>query len=393
MDIQLLLSRWFNDEITEEEFKLLIDWYAGGNNINGELNLFLETQWQSIGHENSYTPKEAQRLFEHTINHKEQKEVPVFKLPRPGKVIKRFNIVRVAVVVGILFCIGIALNHFYNKGSGGEYKPFANSDAAPGSNKAFLTLADGSNVLLDSAGKKMLQQGAVTVRQSGKGELEYLGKGAVSENTAYNTLTTPRGGKFEVKLPDGSRAWLNSASSIRYPVMFSGAERLVEVSGEVYLEVVHNEKMPFKIRTNHSLIEDIGTEMNIYDYSDEAVSAITLISGSIKIATNGKSNVLATPGQQSVLNNHGPYISQADIEEVSAWKNGYFLFNNEDIQSIMRKLSRWYNIDVEYQGEVSKEKCSGSISMQRNISSVLNMLSYSRSVHFKISGHKVTVMP
>jgi ferric-dicitrate binding protein FerR (iron transport regulator) len=204
-------------------------------------------------------------------------------------------------------------------------------------------------------------------------------------------------GTYQLTLSDGSKVWLNAATSMRYPENFAGNERKVELLyGEAYFEVAHDAKMPFKVMGAGQTIEDIGTQFNINAYENESDIKTTLLEGGIKVYNNNGSAIL-TPGQQAKVKNGMPrskiiVISAANTEEAVAWKNGYFRFNNEKIGSIMRQLSRWYNIDVSYEGKITDEGFYGRISRYKNISDVLKMLEDTRSVHFKVEGRRVTVI-
>ena len=184
---------------------------------------------------------------------------------------------------------------------------------------------------------------------------------------------------------------LNAASSLKYPTSFTGSERRVELAGEGYFEVAHNKLKPFKVISNGQEIEVLGTHFNVNAYTDEFGIKTTLLEGSVKISAAGL-YTLIRPGQQALFANHRLSVGDADIKETIAWKDGYFDFKNESIESIMRKLSRWYDIDVQYDGKVTGEGFYGEISRFKNISEVLSMLEQTELVHFKIEGRRVTVI-
>ncbi|HEY4286361.1 MAG TPA: FecR domain-containing protein [Puia sp.] len=400
MDIQQLLSKWLNNEITTKE---LAEWYHNnheGKNIEAELSAMLEKEWDNEDRpeELHYSSKQLQQLVTNVLKRGDVKTA----VGRTGRVYW-LKIGRLAAAVFVFVFIGVVVWQRY-----GPKKQFAAeqsaADIAPGTNKAILTLANGSQVSLDSAGSQVIYQGNAVIKQSAGGKLAYSGDngssdaGGGSDDIAakmqYNTLATPRGGTFQLTLPDGTKAWLNSASFIRYPVAFNANERVVETSGEVYLEIVHNAKVPFRIKTRTAMIEDVGTAMDICDYPDEKSATVTLAEGAAKVLnlTGNRKEVLKA-GQQGLLDGSSLDVQQVDVEAVTAWKNGYFRFNNEDIVSVMKKLSRWYDIKVEYQGMISPDNYTGTISMHRNISNVLDMLGYSQTVHFKIVDQKIIVGP
>jgi len=260
----------------------------------------------------------------------------------------------------------------------------------PGGNKAVLTLADGSTIALDPAQQGTLaQQGHVKVSNSGAAVLTYAGNGHAQE-MIYNTLATPRGGQYQLLLADGTKVWLNASSSISYPVSFKGKERKVMIQGEVYFEVAKDPAMPFKVVARDATVEVLGTHFNIMSYEDEHATNTTLLEGSVKVLT-GKQQAILTPGQQSKVAPTGEIkIREADIEEVMAWKNGWFQFNSWDIERIMRQVARWYDVDIAWEGPVPTGHFSGVVSRDNNIGQVLKIMQ-AGGVRFNITGRKVTV--
>jgi transmembrane sensor len=214
-----------------------------------------------------------------------------------------------------------------------------------------------------------------------------------SSEVVYNTISTPRGGQYQLMLADGSKVWLNAASSLRFPASFVGKERKVELLGEAYFEVAKNAKMPFKVKVNGMEVEVLGTHFNINSYENESTIRTTLLEGSVKINKNNSSSLLK-PGQQAQMNKAGEIkiINDADVEEAIAWKEGKFQFDRADIHDIMRQLTRWYDVDVEYKGTVSSH-FGGTISRDVNLSQVLNMLHLTGEVKFQVEDRKVVVMP
>lgn len=254
-------------------------------------------------------------------------------------------------------------------------------DVPPGGNKATLTLADGTSITLDSA-NKVIQQGSTAIRQQ-NGQLEYSNQGV---DAVFNTLSTPRGGQFQVTLPDGTKVWLNAASSLKFPVAFTGKERVVSLTGEAYFEVVHNEKMPFKVQTTGLVIEDLGTHFNVMAYPDEAMVKTTLLEGAVSVS-DGKKNIRLKPGQQTV----GMKVQSVDVEQAVAWKNGEFSFRHTSIYEVMRQVSRWYDIDVTYQDSLDTY-LSGNIKRSENISAIFKMLEVAGDIKLKTDHRKVSVM-
>ena len=260
------------------------------------------------------------------------------------------------------------------------------NDISPGGNIAFLTLADGRKIsLTDAKNGQLAEQSGIKINKTADGQLEYTISNSdnSSQSISYNTIETPAGGQYQINLPDGSKVWLNSASSLRYPVRFVGKERRVEISGEAYFEVAHNSRMPFKVANASQTVEVLGTHFNIMAYPDETSTKTTLLQGSVKIIKENKSKIIS-PGQQTRVKDGNIDVVDVDVNEATAWKDGYFMFKSEDIQSIMRQISRWYNLEVTYQGNFPEKVFGGKISRSRNVSEVLEILESTGSIHFKI---------
>ncbi len=266
------------------------------------------------------------------------------------------------------------------------------TDVAPGGSKAVLILADGSQVTLDSAGNQVIQQGSTAIRQQA-GQLRYDAADDASA-VSYNTLKTPRGGQFRIMLPDGTGVWLNAESAIRFPTAFRGKERLVEISGEAYFEVAKNAAMPFRVNVaGRAAIEVLGTDFNINAYGDEEGIQATLLSGAVKVSKNGRSAVLK-PGQQARVTTGISVVDGVDVEKVMAWKNGVFNFKDAKLKEVMKQLSRWYDIEVEYRGDVPNTEFWGKMGRNLTLLQVLNGLEAS-GIHFRLenNGKKLVVLP
>lgn len=276
----------------------------------------------------------------------------------------------------------------------------------PDKTKATITLADGRVVYLDNTGSGQLaQQGGVQLVKMPDGQIAYhlsaaqagTTTGEVIKELQLNTLNNPRGSNvIDMQLADGSRVWLNAGSSITYPVAFTGAVRRVTISGEAYFEVAPDKLKPFYVSKNTMEVQVLGTHFNVNAYDDEPEIKVTLLEGAVKVSNNGDSRQIQ-PGQQATIYHSsasGRLIinNSVDIEQVMAWKNGKFSFNRADIKTVMRELSRWYNIEIEYQGHITKDLFGGDIQRNLSLSRVLDFLKQSQ-VHFKVSGSKVIVMP
>jgi transmembrane sensor len=264
------------------------------------------------------------------------------------------------------------------------------ADVTPGAYKAQLVLDDGSTIELDSAGnRKLAQQGNMQVMNA-DGQLVYRKDATTKATALYNTLKTARGQMYPVKLSDGSAVWLNSSSSIRFPVAFTEQERRVEITGEAYFEVAHNDKKPFTISVNGTEVQVVGTVFNINSYTDEGSMRTTLLSGVVKVKKGGQ-QVTIKPGEQAQVVHENIKVNRdVNIGKEVAWKNGLFYFKNEDLKTIMRQIARWYDVDVVYEGNVSKEGISGKIYRNANLSEVLKLLNV-LDVNFKIEGKKLII--
>ncbi len=261
----------------------------------------------------------------------------------------------------------------------------------PGGDKAILTLANGTTIVLDSAAAgNIAVQGGVNVVKGG-GQLSYQGTANTSE-VLYNTVSTPKGGQYLLSLADGSRVWLNAASSLRFPTAFRGADRLVELTGEGFFEVAHNSQKPFHVQVNDMQVKVLGTQFNINGYADDGNMRTTLIEGSVMVSSEklGRSAVLK-PGQQAVLKINALDVEKdVDTEEVMAWKTGYFIFNDRSVEEIMKQVSRWYDVDVMYESLVEPKYFSGAVKRKGDISDVLKIMEQA-GVKFKQEGRKIIV--
>jgi ferric-dicitrate binding protein FerR (iron transport regulator) len=273
-------------------------------------------------------------------------------------------------------------------------QPKQNDIAPPSGNKAVLTLADGTKIELDSSGNGTIAlQGNVRITKQSNGEISYAGSAA--NEVSYNTLNVPRGSTpLGLTLSDGSQVWLNVGSSLTYPTAFTGKERKVKITGEAYFEVAHNASMPFIVQHDDVTVSVLGTHFNVNTYEDETAERITLLEGSVRVSKNKMSQIL-NPGQQASIANESAIkvLDDVNMDEVMAWKNGKFRFGeNTDIGTIMRQISRWYNVDIEYEGRVN-QRFWGSISKDVNVSKVLKILEATGGVKFKVEGNKIIVMP
>ncbi|RVU00707.1 FecR family protein [Mucilaginibacter limnophilus] len=288
--------------------------------------------------------------------------------------------IRLAAAASIVLCL--IFGSFYILQKQEPDQPHYSNDVAPGHSKATLTLANGQKVLLTKGLYKQLTQGAASI-QIDNGIIYSKGITDAAKIT-YNTLSTAAGEQspYPLILPDGSKVWLNAKSSITFPIAFSGKQRTVKMRGEAMFEIVHDEKHPFIVQTDEQTIEDIGTIFNVNAYADETATRTTLVEGKVKV-----NNILLSPGQQS----DGHSLKKVNVKRYTAWQNNDFHFENDAIESIMKELARWYNIEVKYEGDITTEKFTAQINRDKNLSSILQILENTKGVHFKVEGRRVTV--
>ena len=319
------------------------------------------------------------------------KSIPV--IPRYKKF---FNWPRVAAAAAILIAAFTGIYFLFNQKPKQDIAQSGSTNQkeiiVPGGDKAILILADGSAIVLDTLHTGSLpQQGNTRIVKLNTGSLAYNAGAGSQLETLYNTLSTPSGGQFQLVLPDGSKVWLNSSSSIRFPTAFNGDERKVELTGEAYFEVAKNAAKPFKVSVKEMEVEVLGTHFNIMAYDDEKSINTTLLEGSVKVS-KGSTGKILVPGQQSKVGSGGNIkITEADVEEAIAWKNGFFQFNSYDIETVMRQVARWYDVQVVYKHKIPGGNFSGIVSRKNNISRVLEILQ-GGDVQFKIEGKKVIVL-
>lgn len=250
-------------------------------------------------------------------------------------------------------------------------------DALPGTSKAVLTLADGTTVPLDSAGASQIEEKDGTRINKGQGSLVYDHSGNTEEKVLFNTLATPRGGEYQITLPDGSRVWLNAASSLRFPTRFAGNDRTVYLNGEAYFEITPNAQQPFHVQlSDNQQITVLGTSFNVMNYADENNITTTLVTGKVMVSGPGGQQAVLAPSQQAVITKGASHlsVSEADIDKTIAWKTGMFEFEDDDLPSVMRQLARWYDVTVVYEGAVPDQHYSGSIRKTAALSQALRIL-------------------
>lgn len=382
--INELADKWLKGTITEEEKQSFEDWYNREAEQHPEWTRDLDEQ----------TLKN--RLFGGIVEKIEMKEQDTKKIVsrthRQRQLYKWFSAAAAAVVI---FTIGTWLFQYHDPSS--QVKNKASNtliDLPPGHQAATLTLADGSVIDLDAAQNgEVTIQGKTIVSKQG-GQVAYIPPVEKEKlPVLYNTINTARGNQYHLVLSDSTRVWLNSASSLYFPAVFSGNERLVELTGEAYFEVAKNATMPFRVKVNGIEVEVLGTHFNMNAYADEGAIETTLLEGSVNVK-NDKTSVLIKPGERAVIRNNESEISisEADIDKVMAWKKGFFEFDNTELPAIMRQISRWYNVDIRYEGQPGDKKFGGRISKNLNLGNILTLLE-ANGVQFTLEGETLVVRP
>ena len=379
--LQELAAKWLNKTITTDEQDEFASWY------NSDQDKPVEIPPEFA---------ESEEILKDRISLKISS-----RIKQNDSVIKRFTPkIWWSAAASILLLASVAICYF---SSTHRIKPVQTAykkdqlrnDIRPGTNKATLTLANGAKIdLSDIKNGVLSRQGKTVVKKNKEGLITYQAAEKTPDlSLIYNTINVPKGGQFQIVLSDSSKVWLNSASSITFPVTFSKTERKIIITGEVYLEVAKNKHLPFKVIAGNQTIEVLGTHFNINAYSDEPSIKTTLTEGSIKLTANGNTAILKPEQQAEVLNTGAEKINvnTVDIEKVLAWKNGIFQFDNTDIPFIMREIARWYNVQIRYEGQLPQRSFTGSISRKVNLSELLNMLKYT-GVDFKTQGHMITVV-
>jgi transmembrane sensor len=402
--IRYLIGQYMNDELTAQQQVELLQ-LLGQHEERELIDVLREMmEAESAG---------AAAIDAETMQASLQRVLAADKLMEPampGRLMTMRGPWRWVAAAACLLTVGVAGYVWLNKKSttvpvavtSGPYK----NDVQPGSQKAMLTLGNGQQIVLDSAANGLLaQEGNAQVRKEGAGLTYQSAMGNGQSAITFNTLTTPRGGEYKLILPDGSKVWLNAASSIRYPTAFTGTTREVELNGEGYFEVAtlrlrSGKKMPFHVKTNGQDIEVLGTHFNVNAYKDEETIKTTLLEGKVKVVNgqwpmvNGKIAILQ-PGEQAVLRGNSPFTidHSPDLEQVMAWTNGQFMFREQRIENIMKQISRWYNVEVTFAGKPTQEGFTATIPRNVPVSKVLRYLELTTLVHFKIDGNKITVLP
>jgi len=297
---------------------------------------------------------------------------------------------RIAAAASIVLIVGAGLSYYLQKPAMKTEIVYTN-DIAPGKHTATLTLSNGKKIVLqDASTGELANQSGVSITKTADGQVVYHVKSAkASGNAAYNTLSTANGEQYQIELPDGTKVWLNAATTLKFPLSFAGlSQRNVQLNGEAYFEVSKDKHKPFIVHSERQDVEVLGTHFNINTYADEPLVKTTLLEGSVKV----NSGSILKPGEQSALDKVGAIkIAKVNLEEAIAWKKGYFEFNDENVYEIMRKVARWYNVEVVYEGSIPLDAMEGTMSRFQSVSKVLEIMQSTGLVKFRIEGKKIYV--
>ena len=390
-NIQELLSRFFQGTITPAEKEKLMQWIEQSKDEQ-EFAGLVEESWQQFEPGQTLPADKAGLMLQAILQTKDSLPAKLVTLPRR----KWWHVAAAAVILVIAGSATWLLLSPSPKDMANSQinRPVKQDVSAPGSVNAVLTLANGQQVILDSmAIGQPASQGNAQVVKMADDQLAYNNVVAGMGTVQYNTLTVPRGSKIvNLRLADGTAVVMNAGSSITFPTAFVGKERKVEITGEAYFEVAKDVAKKFIVTANGVTTEVLGTHFNINAYSDQGTIDVTLLEGKVKVAGGAASAVLS-PGQQAQLNKDGKIgiNKNPDTDEIMAWKNGLFNFNSLSIQSIMLQISRWYDVEVTYEGKISEEHFSGIVNRSDNVSEVLKLMELA-GVKFRIEGKKIIVM-
>lgn len=303
------------------------------------------------------------------------------------------RIVAVAATIVAAVCVGWWIVDHQNKTTTAQ---LALNIISPGKQSATLTLANGKKIHLhDIQDGEIVAEMGIKISKSRDGQLIYEVGQDVRAEVGQNTLSTTKGETYRIKLPDGTHVWLNAASSLTYPVRLAKQDRReVTLQGEAYFEVAKDRRHPFIVHTDNQQIEVLGTHFNVNSYTDESAVRTTLLEGRVEVSSSTHQKLQLVPGQQSSLTSNGVLkLQEVDTSPIVAWTNNEFMFDGDDIESVMRKIARWYDVDVIYQGKKTTEKFGGGISRFDHVQQVLNLLEKTGAVHFKIEGKTLYVLP
>lgn len=403
MTLEELFYRYLHEYMTEDELRLFREMASRPENRSELDRLFAEwvegdfpfTQPEEIDVEALYLELIRNKGIPMAVEEDDRPEMGGVMRRTKGGGLRRRIVVAVMAVAAVCLLVVTGLFLLHRPGAQRATPPVVKAPViVPAGNRATLTLADGTRVVLDSAANgNLTMQGNTQVIKLAGGQLVYRdGSASAAAAMTYNVMTTPRGGYYQVILPDGSKVWLDAASSLRYPTAFNGRDRSVELSGEAYFEIAPRADQPFLVTSNGITVQVLGTEFNLMAYSDEDAIRTTLVKGSVRVV-RGKDLRQVLPGEQASWKRGGSawQVSVPDMNEVLAWKQGEFRFRDLPIPAIMRQIARWYDVDIEYVGKEPTDEFTGVISRKKDVSELLAVLEQTDEVFFTIRGRKIIV--
>jgi hypothetical protein len=383
-----LAEKWRNQTITDDELRKLEQWYNQNQDETIEIPYSFASSEKELSERILYAIKQKAGI-EAVESEPSDRVITIRKYWSP--------FFKYAAVVLILSC---TILYFLNtKPSKTEVSQQnvegVREDIVPLTEGAILTLSNGTQILLDSVKGKIANEGGISViNKDGSVVYDQYKNQQPKSEILYNTISTPKGKQYQLTLQDGSKVWLNAASSIRFPNAFTGKDRRVEITGEAYLEVAHNVAIPFIVSVDNMQVEVLGTRFDINSYNDDGYTKTTLIQGKVRTVSNGKIAVLK-PGQQAQISQSSgepiKIVEDVDLEEVMAWRDGIFRFKNSNIQSIMKQVERWYDVNVEYKVPTENLNFSGYVGKKEDVSQILKIMELTGLVHFKIEGRTIVV--
>ncbi len=385
----ILLYRKFKDQsITAQEWQELQAELKNSGTYD-LLGKELDTKWTDFTDQqlSALEPARFEKVYDDIIQHPQEFAKPVRLWPR----------IAVAAAAVAVIAFGV---YFFRDNSVivTNDNVLVAPDIDPAGNKAYLTLGNGKRIALTGASDgRIATQANVQITKTANGQLVYrIAKNKSGVSTVeYNTIETPNGGRYEIALPDGTHVWINAASALKYPASFASLkERRVELQGEAYFQVAKDKQHPFIVKTSQQEVKVLGTHFNINSYADEPGTKTTLLEGSVDVTSlHNRNSKILVPGQQAMVKGNDIKVGEADVDQAVSWKNGDFIFVGEDLKAVMRQVARWYDVEIEYRGNINSSGVVSTISRTKKLSQLLKALQINQGIHFKVEGRRVLVMP